>query len=73
LIPVRAERLPNHRFRVVVGMPITPRDPSADTEAQIIDMSAQVNAVFEDWIRADPQEWMCLARRWPKEVERRGE
>ena len=73
LIPVRAERLPDYRFRVIVGAPITPRDPSADVEAQIIDMSTQVNAAFEEWIRADPTQWMCLARRWPKEIERRGE
>jgi Kdo2-lipid IVA lauroyltransferase/acyltransferase len=66
LVPVRAERLPGQRFRVTVCAPVQPRNPSADAAAQARDMTTQLNALFEDWIRATPGEWMCLARRWPK-------
>jgi Kdo2-lipid IVA lauroyltransferase/acyltransferase len=67
LIPVRAERLPGHRFRISVCAPVQPRDPAASVAAQARDMTAQLNALFEGWIRETPGEWMCLARRWPKQ------
>jgi KDO2-lipid IV(A) lauroyltransferase len=66
LVPVHGERLDVGRFRVTVQAPITPTNPDADEEEQAIDMTRQLNAVFEDWIREAPEQWMCLKRRWPK-------
>ena len=65
-VPVRAERLPGQRFRITTCTPVQPHDPNASTSEQARDMTMQLNALFEDWIRATPGEWMCLARRWPK-------
>ena len=70
LVPVRVERLPNVRFRVTICSPIEKGDPSVGIDAQARAMSTRLNSVFEQWIRATPGEWVCLARRWPKEVER---
>jgi len=70
LVPVRVERLPGVRFRITICSPIGPRDPGASTAEKAREMTAQLNRIFEDWIRATPGEWMCLARRWPKAVER---
>ncbi|NJN52105.1 MAG: lipid A biosynthesis acyltransferase [Gammaproteobacteria bacterium] len=70
LIPVHVERLPGARYRIHLFAPIKPTDASAPAAAAARDMATSLNRAFEAWIRATPGEWMCLARRWPKEVER---
>lgn len=62
-MPVRGARLGGARYRVTMGAPVRPRDAGAAQAAQALDMSAQLNALFESWIRETPGEWMCLARR----------
>lgn len=66
LVPVQGERIDIGRFRVTVEAPIFPSNPDEDEEAQAVDMTRQLNARFEDWIRQAPDQWMCLKRRWPK-------
>src|SRR5262245_10234750 len=73
LIATRAERLPGNRYRITMLPPVRPTDPAASDVEQARDMTRQLNKTFEEWIRATPGEWMCLARRWPKEVERAAE
>jgi KDO2-lipid IV(A) lauroyltransferase len=73
LVPVRAERLPGGRFRITLCAPVRPDDPNANAATQARDMTLKLNAVFEGWICATPAEWLCLARRWPKDVERAAE
>lgn len=68
LVPVEAERLPDARFRIHIYPAIKPRDANAPTAEQARDMSLQVNATFESWIRKSPGEWLCFKRRWPKQV-----
>ena len=70
LIPIRVQRLDNARFQVSFEPPITPSAAIADEHGKILDMTRQVNAVFETWIRAQPQDWLCSKRRWPKEAKR---
>jgi KDO2-lipid IV(A) lauroyltransferase len=70
LIATRAERLPGGRFRITMLPPVRPADPTASEAEQARNMTQQLIGIFEDWIRAAPGEWMCLARRWPKDVER---
>jgi lauroyl/myristoyl acyltransferase len=67
LIPIRALRLPGHRYRVEVLAPLTPADPQAGRHAQIADLTLQLNHLFEGWILEDPGQWLCMKRRWPKE------
>lgn len=66
LLPVQIERQPNSHFRITVHPPIRPEDPSADLSEQIISMTRQLNQHFEEWIRANPGQWLCSKRRWPK-------
>lgn len=73
LVPARAERLPGARYRISLCTPIRPRDPDADVAAQARDMTRQVNNLFEDWIRDEPGEWLCLKRRWPKVAYKQAE
>ncbi|MBP9035279.1 MAG: hypothetical protein KBG29_15370, partial [Pseudomonadales bacterium] len=70
LVPVRVERLGGARYRVTMGAPIRPRDAGVAQAAQALDMTAQLNGLFEQWIRETPGEWMCLARRFPKELDK---
>ena len=66
LIPIRGERLRPGHFRVSVMAPIASADPDAELAEQAIAMTRLLNEHFEQWIRAAPDHWMCLKRRWPK-------
>jgi len=68
LLPVRAERLPDMRFRITVFPPIKPEDPAASASEQAHQMTQQLLAYFESWIRETPDQWMCFGRRWPHEA-----
>jgi len=70
LVPVRVTRLGQGRYRVALEAPIAPRHTAPTPAEQALDMSTQLNAVFEGWIRATPGQWMCLARRFPKELDK---
>jgi lauroyl/myristoyl acyltransferase len=54
---------------VIAEAPIEPEDPQAPFEDRVQDMAAKLMARYEAWIRRWPEEWMCMARRWPKEIE----
>ena len=66
LIPIRGERLGKGRFRITVFDPVTNDLPDAPAEEQAIAMTSRVNEYFEQWIRENPGQWICLKRRWPK-------
>ena len=63
--PVHAERLGPARFRVVCEPPL-PLPDSGDRQADVRALMLAANACMERWIRARPQEWLWLHRRWPK-------
>ena len=64
--PVRGawvERLGGARFRVTITPPIAlPR--SDDEAADIHAATALVTAMLEGWVRARPEQWLWLHRRW---------
>ena len=68
LVPVEIQRLPGARFRIRFHAPLRPADPQADSESQAVDLTRQINAKFEDWIRARPGEWLCTSKIWPSAV-----
>jgi Kdo2-lipid IVA lauroyltransferase/acyltransferase len=70
LVPARAERLPGGRYRITLYAPVRPEDSSVSEAEQARNMTLQLNRHYEAWIRANPGEWMCLARRWSKDIER---
>ncbi len=64
VVPVHVERLGGARFRVTVLAPLA----LARTGERAADVAAamrQVNALFEAWIRARPDHWFWVHRRWP--------
>jgi KDO2-lipid IV(A) lauroyltransferase len=68
LVPTGIERTGPSRYRVTLYPPVEPDDPEADDDAKARQMMAKVNALFEDSIRARPEDWFCSKRMWPKSV-----
>ncbi len=66
LIPSQVERLQGAHFRVTFHPPVEPDDDGADTRTQVLQMTRKLNAIFEDWIRQNPEQWFCSKRRWPE-------
>ncbi len=67
---MRTERLGEARFRVIAYPPV-PLDATGDDEhANAIAVTTRLNALMEQWIREQPDEWMCANRRWEKSLHR---
>ncbi len=71
LTPVEVRRLDGARFRIIFHPPVAPRNPEADEDAQAADMLNQVHRYFEQWISANPADWFCSKRLWPKHISGR--
>lgn len=70
VIPGHVERIGPARLRLVCETPMQLPD-SGDRQADIAQVTQQVNDWLETWIRARPEEWLWLHRRWGKELYRR--
>lgn len=70
LVPVQVKRVRDARFRAIFHPPILPREPSAGEEEQALDMTRQLHAQFEQWIREEPADWLCSKRLWWKKKRR---
>ncbi len=65
VVPARVERLDGAHFRLTVYPPLT-LATSGDRQADIAAAMGQINALIEEWIRARPEQWLWLHRRWPE-------
>ena len=70
LVPVLAERLPGGRYRVTLEEPVQPATSGGSQAEQALAMTAALMARFETWVSAAPAQWMCLARRFPKDLDK---
>lgn len=66
LLPIRGERLGKAYYRVTVYDPVPVPAGDADTDDKALAMTAAVHRHFEQWIAEQPDQWICLKRRWPK-------
>jgi KDO2-lipid IV(A) lauroyltransferase len=64
IIPARVERTRGARFRIVFSPPVE-LSRSADRHADLQAIMTRVNAEMESWIRARPEMWLWVHRRWP--------
>jgi len=61
--PARCIRLPDGRFRLEISDRLDlPRDESGAVDVQR--MAQLLNDVVEEWVRADPGQWMWFHKRW---------
>lgn len=67
LIPVRIERTGPARFRLNAHAPLTLPD-TGDKQKDTEQLTRRLNEILEDWIRARPEQWFWLHRRWPDEA-----
>jgi len=65
VIPGYVERLGPARFRVICEPPLALPD-TGDRPVDIKTLTQMVNDTLERWIRAKPESWLWLHRRWPK-------
>jgi len=65
IVPIRTERLGGARFRFTV-LPSIELADSGDQAADILVTMTRVNATIERWVRARPEQWLWLHRRWPE-------
>jgi KDO2-lipid IV(A) lauroyltransferase len=70
LQPMSVERIgPGARFRVIVHQPIQLED-TGDRDADVAAGVRRINNFIEERVRARPEEWFWVHRRWPGEVYR---
>lgn len=68
LVPSRVERIGPVKFRITTFKAIRPDETIADDQEKALDMMCRVNGHFEAWIQEKPGEWMCVKRRWARQV-----
>lgn len=64
VVPGHVERIGPARFRMIPEPPLMLPE-TGDREADIASLTRQVNECLERWIRARPESWLWLHRRWP--------
>jgi KDO2-lipid IV(A) lauroyltransferase len=70
VIPGYVERIGPARFRLTCE-PVMPVPETGDRKADMLAMTQAMNDTLERWIRAKPESWLWMHRRWPKEHYRR--
>jgi KDO2-lipid IV(A) lauroyltransferase len=60
----RVIRLKGCHFKVIVTELTIAK--TADREADVIETTKQISALFEQWIRENPEQWFWVHRRWPR-------
>jgi KDO2-lipid IV(A) lauroyltransferase len=64
VLPARMERLGGAKFRLTIHPPLDlPR--TGDRDADVLTLMTSVNETLERWIRARPEQWLWVHRRWP--------
>ena len=69
VIPGYVVRIGPARFRLVCEPPLA-LPQTGDSRADLQAVTQAMNDTLERWIRARPESWLWLHRRWPKELYR---
>ena len=71
VLPIYTQRLSPCRFRVTYEAPLV-APATGDRVADVAQLTQMINDRLENWIRAKPESWLWLHRRWPKENYAKG-
>jgi KDO2-lipid IV(A) lauroyltransferase len=63
LVPVHCEARPDGRYTFVYGRPIE-WTTTGSREADIARLTQQLTTEIESWVRARPEQWLWMHRRW---------
>jgi Kdo2-lipid IVA lauroyltransferase/acyltransferase len=63
LLPVHSEELPDGRYRLIYHPPVA-WTPTGNREADIRNLTQALTSRIEDWVRASPERWLWMHRRW---------
>jgi len=63
LVPAHTRRLPNGRYRLTYE-PALCWTPTGDRRADIASLTQQATSCIEAWVRAVPEQWLWMHRRW---------
>ena len=66
VVPARVERLEGAHFRLDLRAAAAGAARAATPHADALALMTAVNATIERWIRARPEQWFWLHRRWPE-------
>jgi len=69
LVPIRIERLQVARYRATFYEPVEPPDPKLGRREQALEMTRQINALIETWVRERPEQCSFTKRRWAREIK----
>ena len=69
VIPGHVQRIGPARFRLVCEAPMTLPD-TGDHQADVRAVTQAMNDYLERWIRARPESWLWMHRRYPKDIYR---
>ena len=65
LVPIRVQRLGPARVRMICEPPLDV-PLSGERQADVLALTTAMNATVERWVRAEPEGWLWLHKRWPK-------
>jgi len=64
VVPARVVRVQGARFKLEI-MPPMELARTGDRQADVAAVMARVNALIEEWVRDNPEQWLWLHNRWP--------
>ena len=63
LMPFSNERISGSHFRIRIHPPIAPPN-TGDATRDLVEYTARINAFVEECVRARPEQWLWIHRRW---------
>lgn len=68
LVPCHARLLDDGRYRLTLEAPVA-WTPSGDRAGDVAALTQRLTSIIEDWVRAAPEQWLWLHRRWKTQPE----